>query len=370
MKTLQIFLGSLKKCDEHGVWDSLPCPWPECPNGHDENQFQVASFIQGEAPKTYTRKEWISPLAGSYYSWDSDDLPNWFSTKKTFWNEARRLGLLKKTYPKLIYHYTSLDGFVGIVRDRAMWLTDYSYLNDTREISHGRDMIQEVATEMLQASPEASVASLLKSWISDVGSMERRVWVASFSADDDSLSQWRAYGPIAVGFVPQDIAMHALRGNVSAVEYDREAQRKLVSVYLHHLCQAYAVDTAMNRLERITDVYHKIDQLIELIAFFKDPSFSVEHEYRLAYFEYPDMIESFGLEQVPKHFRVSRSRLLPYVRSQELEPVPLDERPLKIAEVVLGPEADQLLERGVKEFLSTNGLSEVPVRRSTVPYRT
>lgn len=251
-----------------------------------------------------------------------------------------------------------------------MWLTDYSYLNDTREISHGRDMIQEIATEMLRAGPEAPVAGLLESWISDIGSMERRVWISSFSADDDSLSQWRAYGAIAVGFVPQDIVMHALRGNVNAVEYDREAQHKLASVYLHHLCQAYAEDMNKDRLERITDVYHKIDQLIELIAFFKDPAFSGEHEYRLAYFEYSDMLKSFCAKEVPKHFRVSRSRLLPYVKSQELEPVPLDERPLAIAEVVLGPEADQLLERGVKEFHSASGLSDVPVRRSTVPYRT
>lgn len=117
-------------------------------------------------------------------------------------------------------------------------------------------------------------------------------------------------------------------------------------------------------------MYHKIDQLIEVIAFFKDPSFSVEHEYRLAYFEYPDMLKSFGLENVPKHFRLSKSRLLPYVKSPELEPVPLDDRPLKIAEIVLGPEADKLLERGVREFLAANDLAGIPVRRSNVPYRT
>lgn len=348
----------------------MPCPWPGCPEGIEEAQFQEASLIEGKEPTTYTRREWVSPAGGKYYSWDSDALPNWFFTKQTFWNEARRLGLVRKTYPELIYHYTSLEGFVGIVRDRAIWLTDYSYLNDTREISHGRDMIHGVATEMLRAKPEASTAALLESWIRDVGAVERRVWIASFSGDDDSLSQWRAYGPVAIGFVPHDLAMHAMRANLNAVEYDREAQRKLASVYLHHLCQAYAEDAAKNRLERIEDVYHKIDQLIEVVAFFKDPSFSVEHEYRLAYFEYPDMLKSFGLEGVPMHFRVSRSRLLPYVKSPDLEPVPLDDRPLKIAEVVLGPEADKLLERGVREFLAANGLAGIPVRRSNVPYRT
>lgn len=357
-------------CEEHGVWDVLPCAWLNCRNGHEEERFQTRPLIEGKPPTTYTRRQWVSPLGGHYYSWDGNDLPNWFSAPKTFWNEARRWGLIGTSHPRLIYHYTSLEGFVGIAQSRALWLSDYSYLNDKRELTHGVEMVRQIIEEMLLAEPHSTVIDLLQTWKRDVSTPTHRVCIASFSADDDNLSQWRAYGPIAIGIEPQHLPMHANQTNLHAVEYDRGVQHKLASVYLSHLTQAYKTDLAADRLERIPDVYHKTDRLIELAAFFKDPAFRTEHEYRLAYIEYPETLRGLRLQSPPKKFRVSRSRLQPYVSSDELFPLPGQRTPLEISQVVLGPEADELLERGIREFLCSCGMPEVKVRRSTVPYRT
>ncbi|EWS53016.1 DUF2971 domain-containing protein [Methylibium sp. T29] len=358
------------KCPDHGVYDVWPCPWPSCKNGIPEDSFQVDPLVEGEEPEVYSRREWRTVAREPYYSWDGTKLPNWFTVQKVAWNEARRLGMVDSAQPELIYHYTGVEAFFGIVQSGNLWLSDYSYLNDTRELSHGADLIAEVATEFLSQESRPKAGELLQHWIKALAAPVHRVCVASFSAAGDSLSQWRAYGPIAIGFEPRDVSLHAYRANLRPVEYLRERQRALVEVHLHHTREAYLRDLHEGRLERIEDAYYKIDRLIELIAFFKDPAFEQEQEYRLAFIEHPDLMPSLGHKSSAKRFRVGRGRIIPYVLSNELEPVLPDGRALALREVVLGPEADATLERGIREFLAESNMSEVKVKLSRVPYRT
>mgnify|MGYP000857394694 CR=1 FL=1 len=370
MRTFQNLIFPDLKCQEHGVYDVWPCPWSGCVNGIPEDSFCVESLINGEEPDIYTRRQWM-PLSGTpYFSWDSSKLPNWFSVPKVVSNEARRLKLIDTTLPNLIYHYTSVEGFFEIVRSGQLWLSDYSYLNDTRELSHGADLVIESATKLLANESRLKVADLLRRWISDLQAPDHRVCVASFSGAGDSLSQWRAYGPIAIGFQPRDLSLHAYRAILRPVEYQRDRQRVLVDLYLNHMIQAYLVDSDNGRLERIEDVYQKTDRLIELVAFFKDPAFVEEQEYRLAFIEHPDLMPSLGHKCTDKRFRVTRGRIIPYVLSNELEPILPSGRDLEIKEVVLGPGCDTTLNRGVREFLNESNLSEVEVKSSSAPYRT
>lgn len=358
------------RCNDHGSWGGLVCPWPNCSNGLPEGQFKVDSLIEGEPSDIYSRREWRTLNNESYYSWDQDTLPNWFSCPNTFWNEARRKKLVATEFAKQIYHYTSIEGFFGIVKSKGLWLSDYSYLNDKRELVHGIELIQDITTELLKNETRQLAIDLLNVWSEEISSRKHLVYVASFSSDDDSLSQWRSYGQIALGFKPYTIQRHAHPASLQRVEYDRDTQRALIQTYLHHLREAYMVDIQDNRLERIHDVYHMTDRLIQLVAFFKDPGFRGENEYRLAYIEDPQLLEQRGVPAPTKQFRVNRSKIFPYILSSETKRGSLSERPFEINEVVLGPEADDLLERGVRELLQAEGMSKVKVRRSKVPYRT
>ena len=359
-----------KVCEEHGIYDTLPCPWPDCKHGIDDECFQAQMYVQDERPTTYKRRQWRSPMDGNYYTWEGDNLPNWFTVPKTFWNEIRRLRLGTTSAPPLIFHYTSLEGFVGIVQNRSLWLSDYSYLNDKHELMYGVEIIREVIAEMLQATPNSTVAELLHTWDKEIAIPTHRVCIASFSSDNDSLSQWRAYGSIAIGIKPQHLPAHAYQAELRPVEYDRDTQRKLSIAYLSHMTQMYEADLAEGRLERIPDVYHRTDRLVELAAFFKHPAFRTEQEFRLAYIEDPETLNSLHFSPPPKRFRISKSRLLPYVASNELYPMDNQRRLLEIQEVRLGPETDELFERGIREFLATCEMPDVKVRRSNVPYRT
>lgn len=365
---LNPFLDSV--CLEHGVIGGFPCPWPNCERGISEPQFQEPSPLQGEPSTIYSRREWPSPLGGVYYSWDSDRLPNWFSCTQTFWNESRRHKLIRDAKADVVYHYTSLDGLIGIVDNRAIWLSDYSYLNDKRELSYGTDLATEVIQSILDTEPDEHVRGLLSAWEDNLSRWQNRVCIASFSFDDDSLSQWRAYGPVAIGFPMQALALHVNQSRLQQVEYERDTQRKLLEVYLHHLCSAFSVDTAAGRIERIPDAYHGAERLLELLVFFKEPAFRSENEVRLAFVDNPQLFDSFKLPRLEKSFRVSRGRIVPYVASVDVLPSRHREFKLEISEVVLGPESDELLKRGIREFLDANGWDNVTVRRSAVPLRT
>lgn len=358
-------------CAEHGIHDSFPCPWPDCKNGLPDDRFELEHWIGSEKNHIYHRFRWQSPLDGPYFSWGRKDWPHWFSVRKTFWNEVRRLGLIPDHSLDVFYHYTSMEALVSIVESDSIWLSDYSYLNDKTELVHGVKVVSEAINEFLGQGVLKEQEDLLQAWLEKASAPLPRVCVASFSGDGDSLSQWRAYGNVAIGFVPQKIGIHTNEALLGVVQYEPEIQRKLARVYVSHSLQAYAEDIKNNALERIPDVYHRFGQVLELVSFFKEPSFRDEREYRLVYVEHPELFEGDAfLERPPKHFRVKCGRIYSHVKSSEMFPRPDHKWPLGICEVVLGTESDDLMELGVREFLDENGLQNVPIKRSAIPYRT
>lgn len=358
-------------CLEHGVNDSFPCPWPGCKHGLSEDRFELNLRIESDKKQIYRRCRWQSPLEGVYFSWEREDWPHWFFIKKTFWNEVRRLKLLPEDNANVVYHYTSMDALVSIVESDSIWLSDYSYLNDKTELIHGVKVVSTVIDEVLAAGVAKELKNLLQAWKNAASSPLSRVCVASFSGDGDSLSQWRAYGNVAIGFVPHEIGIHTNQSQLGVVQYEPETQKKLAQVYVAHASQAYLEDIKNGALDRIPDVYHRFGQVLELASFFKDPSFRDEREFRLVYVEHPELFKEDGhFERPPKHFRVKDGRIYSHVKSSEMFPFPDQKWPLGICEIVLGPESDDLMELGVREFLNENGLVEVPIRRSKIPYRT
>lgn len=371
MKAIHFKLFSDLVCAEHGIQDSFPCPWPGCKNGLVEDRFELKQWGESEKNPIYYRVHWESPLRGLYYSWEREDWPHWFSVRRTFWNEVRRLGLAPEQKLDVFYHYTSMDALVSIIESDSIWLSDYSYLNDKTELVHGVKVVSSIINEFLGSGISKGQEGLLRAWLEKASAPLPRVCVASFSGDGDSLSQWRAYGNIAIGFVPYKIGIHADQSRLGVVQYEPEIQRQLAQIYVSHCLQAYALDTENNALERIPDVYHRFGQVLELVSFFKDSSFRDEREYRLVYVEHPDLFEDgvFG-ERPPKHFRVRDGRIYSHIVSSEMFPNPGHKRTLGICEIVLGPESNDLMEFGVREFLDENGLQDVPIIISKIPYRT
>jgi hypothetical protein len=358
------------RCSVHGILGVLPCAWPSCQKGIREDQFEQDLLIRGQAREVFTRRKWQSPLGDHYYTWESSEMGNWIFLSNTFWNEARRHGLVSRTPIPTAYHYTSVDGLLGIISSESLWLSDYSYLNDSREMAHGAAVLEQSIDEILRQETDAASLQVLHSWKEQLTKFSNRVCIASFSEDSDSLPLWRGYGPVAIGCDVRALCLHVNQGTLQRVEYREEVQQKLASIYIHHASAAAARDATLGKFEGLRTAYLRAEQLLEIIAFFKNPGFASEREVRLAHVDNPELYKRLGFEKLPKSFRVSGNRLLPYVSSTQVLDSAKRDFPLKFTEVVLGPDTDDLLTRGVRELLDELDLQGVTVRRSAIPFRT
>lgn len=92
--------------------------------------------------------------------------------------------------PDTLYHYTTISGFMGILDSGSLWATDARYMNDSSELKFG---IQYMKEETLARAKDPWMHYLLESVFSDAMHEGRRLATASYCADGDLLSQWRAY---------------------------------------------------------------------------------------------------------------------------------------------------------------------------------
>jgi hypothetical protein len=205
--------------------------------------------------------------------------------------------------------------------------------------------------------------------------------------DGDSLSQWRGYGDKGVGisigfdvsaweFWNKDLA------TLHPVVYDTEKQRKILSNFFHIDMTVLDWDADKNmtdmegkrveivKPEELTNYF--VSKLYRHIVSFKNPSFTDEKEVRWVYVKDAHILERMPLKAPKKLFRMIGNKLIPYISSKDLSDISNGEEKMKlpITEIVVGPQKDSdLVVSGIKELLQENGYAYVPVRKSTVPFR-
>jgi hypothetical protein len=251
-------------------------------------------------------------------------------------------------------------------------MSDYSYLNDVNELTYGLEVAHQRFERAANAIPGA--AELLRKWGNPDNVNDLRVCIGSFSLDGDSLSQWRAYGCVAIGFDVGPL-MFGYNNSVrmNRVIYRPEAQERFVDLMAYLTASAYIEDGKDNRPDRMNRIYDRSngETLLEVTAFFKHRTFEDEREVRLVHIEDPEVYTSLSVPRPPQRFRISRGILLPYLTTRDVATFP-DKYPAKlpITEIVIGPSSQaELLERGAKALLVANGYESVPVKRSTAPLR-
>ena len=254
------------------------------------------------------------------------------------------------TAARVLYHYTSAPGFLGILERRCLFASDVWFLNDASEVRYAQTRMAERVRQYLgpdqpwlQALLDVSEAK--PGWLDDV-------FVASFCEEPDLLSQWRGYaaGGFAIGFAADGLA--ALGDGAGAprlvqVDYGVESGRRRLRGLFEQLADggSYSAEER-ERLARTV--------LLPEMARVKEPSFSEEKEWRLLVVEgRPERIL----------FRAGAAGVVPYVEIALPEPSP-------VREIVIGPAADQQLHRrGVEQLLARRGYHGVEVRESTSSLR-
>lgn len=209
---------------------------------------------------------------------------------------AQRWWDVQGRVPRRLYHYTTVDGMVGIITSGALWASDVRFMNDSSELRYAASLIESVIGEVFNevAGGELSEALPNRDGFANGFEFGARPFIACFCEKADLLSQWRAYGigqaPVSLGLDLHFLALSkSLPPNtfLRKVVYDETTQRKTVRA---------VVETWLSTIESITgaeggpslgDVlpYPGIWALQQALAehhlSYKHPSFEEEQEWRL-----------------------------------------------------------------------------------------
>jgi hypothetical protein len=95
-----------------------------------------------------------------------------------------------------LYHYTSGDGLIGIIRSKQLWSTQIACLNDSTEIGYALGEINSRVAAMKAGAHDPNVDPMLGRLavvLSEPGLATSPAFITCLSAAADSLPQWRGY---------------------------------------------------------------------------------------------------------------------------------------------------------------------------------
>jgi hypothetical protein len=255
-----------------------------------------------------------------------------------------------------IFHYTSQEGLLGIIREKALWMSSIHHLNDATEFTYAvnlvRTKLQSKQRTLFGMADLKNLNQLYSRAIEKLDVMDWNappVFVGSFSEEDDQLSQWRAYTGDRPGF---------------SIGFEYDYLKELARMQSLRLVRcAYTASEHGEILDEIIEKTRTVENLLALLAFvaptLKDPSFREEKEYRI------------HTQAVAKSsevgFRSGRSMLVPY------RPFSLagTDGKMKITRIVVGPTPHMDLSiSSVKQLLAASDVEDgCDVADSKIPYR-
>ena len=282
--------------------------------------------------------------------------------------ELRRV--LSVVPPGTLYHYTSQRALIEIVKKCVLWATEIRFLNDAKEFVLAVDV---AGRELGKAGPRCADAHE-RELLADIARLIEHphqwgsyVCVASFSAQGDLLSQWRAYSPsssgCAIGFASAGLVAAARDQGFRLVPcvYDEATQGRLVAEAIDGTLRDFRRDVAAGGNVYERREWHAAQfagRLLWLAPMLKHPTFREDEEWRLVSDPTPHTHKRVS-------YREGKSRILPYY---ELE-LAKDHETLPIACIMIGPTPDfDLAHTSVMGFL-VRWTGQSHIAHSKIPYR-
>lgn len=228
-----------------------------------------------------------------------------------------------------LYHYTTIDGLKGIIKNRSMWLTHTSTLNDPTELKYGKEIILGILRTQKGNKHENIIDNFLHALIGEVDRFDETVYkayVACFCRSDNLLSQWRAYGHRGggynLGFTFTSNTVCCDTPDQSGEEsyvilrkmiYDIKKQKEIVTEYVSSIisCAKDAIKDFMNHdgvpaAWEYMAAMESVNVLCDLMLSFKNEVFREEDEWRMILVRQPEH-KAHQLQ-----FRENEKGLIPY----------------------------------------------------------
>ena len=272
----------------------------------------------------------------------------------------------QREVPGTLYHYTSGSAVTAILESNEIWASSVHHLNDSREFAHAISLTRTRIQKFVSAHEgnedqkrNCELIQFLSTRIEAVSSIN--IFVASFSTDGDSLSQWRAYcsdGPgFGLGFdVPTLEACARRQGfELRCCMYCHRDQVSMIDDLLLKFLDEAPEDTGsppVDDLEVQQSVGIFLHRFVQLAPALKDHHFSDEVEWRFISKPMPTTDPRWRV-------RVGRSMLIPYVPLQF---------GAALKEIVVGPSPHQSLSAdALSHCFNRDGFHGIG--HSHVPYR-
>ncbi len=322
-----------------------------------------------------------------------------------------------------IWHYTTLNGLMGVLESQRLWASDYRHLNDCTELSYARSVLQDQLSQSVihLVSQQYNQNSVAKSIIDNGGGVDR------FAAEETRdtidilckgltegkslstipcilsfclcainnkniqsgglLSQWRGYGPdggYAIVFNLSEMLKYFMKecelfryaiSDYGDVCYEYDNLNKEHDLYAH---LDRIIDFASNFYRyRIGSIAKPevtgevVGSLAHCLTRFKHIGFEEEKEFRFFVFPFEDEIALNKIEPPVKNGKLfkkihSRKRLgtsVPYVELFE------ETLRLPIQRIIVGPHKEKdKRAASLRIYLKSQGIYDIKVDCSDIPY--
>jgi hypothetical protein len=273
--------------------------------------------------------------------------------------------------PEVIYHYTNPKGLLGIFASRSIWCTDIRFLNDSREVAWTLEFARNLL-ERTVSRKQGPRTALYDKWIKELWTLSGYpTFVASFSEEDDLLSQWRAYSApagYAIGFISSRVSQHAnsysLLARLIRCVYDEHQQGRFIEHAIERIGAAFEERGCGGKAhQQCTSEFFRF--VLVAAAAFKHPKFAEEKEWRLVVFGSEGLLGKVGAIQ--RQFRAGPNTIVPYVDF----PLANSAQPLAVKIVMVGPGPSLTLAgEALGLLMDQTKLPEGAMRgASTIPYR-
>ena len=223
--------------------------------------------------------------------------------------------------PSHIYHYTSLEGLVGILTSRKFFLSDVMASSDRSEIRHGFELANEVLrSRVAHALCKSILDTLVHHQFLRIGETMFE-YAVCFCPGSDVLTQWRAYsadGGFALGVDFGKVVTSAVAAGfgISKMLYDHQRQAALLESTLDHATSLFDrlnTQIALLPAAEAQDCRNKFAfevemSLVKSILRFKNEAFQSENEWRILAFENKDCLTADRLK-----FRARGRTVIPYI---------------------------------------------------------
>ncbi|WP_197520291.1 DUF2971 domain-containing protein [Paraburkholderia tropica] len=252
---------------------------------------------------------------------------------------------------------------MGIVDSKGFWASNASFLNDRKELIHGLEGAER-AIFKLKGLLDPALFRLLPTVIKEIkeGSLPA-TYVACFCARNDLLSQWRGYGGSEQGIsiqFPREVLekrMAKQNAKLAKVIYSHlsteEKVREVLAEEMKDLLEWEKVLGGQSDDERKAGVFEVVSKLLPR---FKHLGFQDEREWRF--------VVQHPVEADDLRFRPNGAVIAPYIV------LDMGKAKLPMRSVTIGPGRDMELTRAsVRLFLDRRGYENVPVKVSSVPFR-